>query len=148
MEPPIDSLSAYVWEPWEPGERRVRGLSNATLGVYPGRLEIEARSWYRGFAGWSRVTYDWPVVVIETLRPFLNTGILFEMEGQLGSCAVSPLQTTRLRTALEGAGFSIVEFKCWGWERPRPVPARVLGAHVNSVPPVAFLRSSVRKRNS
>ncbi len=128
----VETFKAWVWEP--PFERmRVRGLSNATLFVCPGRFTMQARRFYRRIGGWEQVEYDWPAVVIETLRPIGGPGLLFEMSTKLARCAV-PRQGARLRNALNRAGFVVVEFRHRGWEARRRVPADVVGGEAANVP--------------
>jgi hypothetical protein len=128
----VESFKAWVWEP--PYERwRVRGLSNATLSIRPGRFTIEARLFYRRVGGWEKIEYDWPSVVVETLRPLGGPGLLFEMSRHLARCSVQ-FQGARLRAALDRAGFVVVEFRHWGWEAPRRVPPSVVGEQAAHLP--------------
>jgi hypothetical protein len=121
-----------VWEP--PFERvRVRGLCNASLFIRPGRFTTEARGHYRRIGGWDELDYDWPTVVVETLKPFGSPGLLFEMSRSLARCAV-PRQGDRLRDALRRAWFQLLEWRHWGWEAPRPVPPDVIGEQAANVP--------------
>jgi hypothetical protein len=130
----VETFSAWVWEP--PFERmRVRGLSNATLFIRPGRFTVEARRYYRRIGGWDQLAYDWPTVVVETLRPLGGPGLLFEMSGKLARCAVQ-FQGQRLRGALSRAGFVVIEWSHWGWEAPRRVPPDVIGEQAANVPAV------------
>jgi len=128
----VESFKVRVWEP--PYLRaRVRGVSNATLYVRPGRFTLEARRFYQRIGGWQEIEYEWPAVVVETLLPLGGPGLLFEMSGKLARCAL-PRQGARLRHVLHRAGFSVVEVRRWGWEAPRLVDPSVLGEHVGGVP--------------
>jgi hypothetical protein len=128
----VETFKAWVWEP--PFERmRVRGLSNASLFIRPGRFTVEARQVYRRIGGWEEAEYDWSVVVVETLRPLGSAGLLFEMSRKLARRSVQ-FQGARLRRALTRAGFVVVEYRHWGWEAPRRVPTDVLGEHARDVP--------------
>lgn len=133
----VETFKAWVWEP--PYMRwRVRGFFNATLFIRPGRFTMEARPFYRRVSGWEKLDYDWPTVVVETLRPLGGSGLLFEMSGQVARCAVQ-FQGARLRAALSRAGFVVVEWSHWGWEAPRQVPEAVIGEQVVNVPRAVFL---------
>jgi hypothetical protein len=128
----VESFKAWVWEP--PYERwRLRGLSNATLSIRAGRFTIEARPFYRRVGGWEKIEYDWPSVVVETLRPLGGPGLLFEMSRHLARCSVQ-FKGARLRAALDRAGFVVVEFTHWGWEAPRRVPPSVVGEQAAHLP--------------
>jgi hypothetical protein len=111
----------------------VRGLTNATLFIRPGGFTMEARPFYRRIGGWEELSYDWPAVVVETLRPFSGSGLLFEMSGKLARCAVQ-FQGARLRAAVNRAGFVVVEWRHWGWEAPCRVPPDVIGEQAANVP--------------
>lgn len=128
----IEEFKAWVWEPpyWR---LRVRGLSNATLCVRPGGFTLKPRRLYDRISGWCEITYEWPVVVLETLLPFRSPGLLFEMSGRLARCSVN-YEAARLRAALERADLSVIDVKHWGWEAPRPVAEAVLGEHLAEVP--------------
>jgi hypothetical protein len=126
-----DEFRAWVWKPpyWWP---RVRGMSNATLRVHPGGFSISSR--FR-VGGWANIEYDWPAVVIQRLRPLaIGPSVLFEMNGELGSCMVWWFEGERLRAALKRAGLRIIEVTHLGWERPHHVSVEALGKHATQVP--------------
>ncbi len=128
----VETFNVWVWEPpyFRP---RVRGLCNAALYIRPGAFTVEARRFYSYISGWRAVEYRWPAVVVETLRPLGDPGLLFEMSGKLARCQVRR-DGARLRQALDSAGFAVIEVRHWGWEKPHPVAASELGGHAGSVP--------------
>jgi len=115
---------------------RVRGLSNATLYVSPGRLRMKARAYWRRISGWDELDYgDWPAVVVETLVPFGGPGLLFERSGRLVRCSLHRYDGARLRAALDRAGFVVVEWRHRGWDALSRVPRDVIGEQAANVPP-------------
>jgi hypothetical protein len=126
----VEEFSAWVWTPpyWS---WRLRGRSNATLLISHGRFVVRSR-FVRG--GWPDTDYRWPAVLIQTLRPWGRSSVLFEMSAKLASCSVPRSQRTRLYSGLERAGFAIVEERRLGWETPHPATREVLGARATDVP--------------
>lgn len=126
----VEAFKAWVWTPpyWS---WRVRGVSNATLGVYPGGFTVSSR-FARG--GWPESDYRWPAVVIQTLRPFGGPSVLFDINGALASCAVRRFDGARLRSALESADLMIIDVSRLGWEAPHRVTRAALGEHADEVP--------------
>ncbi len=143
-----EEFPSWVWTPpyWS---WRLRGTHNAILRVYSGGFTVRSRfkggftpvsrfEWvaltrFRGGLSRQEIEYRWPVVVIQTLRPFGEAKLLFEMSGELASCTVS-FQGARLRAALDRAGLTIVEVTGWGWEAPHRVDRETLGAHARELP--------------
>jgi hypothetical protein len=115
-------------------------VSNATLYIRPGRFTVEARRFCQRIGGWREVEYERAAVVVERLLPLGGSGLLFEMSGKLARCTV-PRQDARLRDALKRAGFSVVEVRRWGWEKPHLVAASLLGVRAAGVPRAVVSRS-------
>ncbi len=145
----MQEFNAWAWTPPR-GSSRLRGAYNASLRVYSGGFTVRSR-FKGGFTPHSRlewvfltglrgaltpqeVHYRWPVVVIQTLRPFGGASVLFAMSGELASCTVWWNQGPRLRAALNLAGLTIIEDGRWGWEAPHRVRRETLGAHAGDVP--------------
>jgi hypothetical protein len=84
----------------------------------------------------TEISYDWPVVVVDILRPTRDIGILLHgahVGGFVPRLSVRE-DAARLREALSWAGFTIVEFRHWGLEAGRQVPRSALGPHAEQVP--------------
>lgn len=118
---------------------RARGFATAVLEVYPGfvlALPYRIGAW----EGCQPIRYDWPVAVIEyivwsrRLRMPNSAGLLVDIEGHLGRVAVRGGTRGRLRDALRGAGFDVVETTHRGWEMPKPITREELGERRDMVP--------------
>jgi hypothetical protein len=113
--------------------------------VFPGTIVVRARV----FPVIGRVhrfrflSYQYPSVVVESLRPFTfaNTGLLVEIHGRLGKVVVA--RHRRLRNELAKAGFHVIDVVRWDrWllGEPDEVAPGALDAHVGEVPPSVVAR--------
>lgn len=126
------SFGGWIWS-WS-FALMFRGFSTARIYVYPGKLVFRSTRLEYLFHGWDTISYEWPTVVMQRLRPSGGWLILFAWDGVLASCA-TPFWSGKCRRAIRDAGFNIVEHRTWGWEAPRRVPRSALGPHADEVPP-------------
>jgi hypothetical protein len=66
---------------WHPGhDNRSTGFPSAYLDVYRGELRAYPNAVARTFGRWT-ISYAWPTVVVEYLRPLGHTGVLVDVDG-------------------------------------------------------------------
>jgi hypothetical protein len=142
---PLASCSSWVYDP--AATYRVRGISTATLFVYPGLVLVEPRSFPRGLRV-PLVSYAWPSIVVQRIVwsyrakfPGVPT-ILLDIGGGLGSAWVSFGWRDRVAATFRRAGFDVVEDVVRGWERPQPLRLRDHPELQGRVPPPVLVDRS------
>jgi hypothetical protein len=132
--PLVARFSAWVWDPNE--WTRERGFPTAYLDVYMGELRAYPNALARFLRRKWNITYKWPTVVVEYVRPIGGPGVLVDVNGKLGRVAIVGRRRKAgvLGDALRAAGFLVVEVERRGWEQPQPVERAVLGDRSGDVP--------------
>jgi hypothetical protein len=123
--PRVAACSSWVYDPSV--TYRVRGISTATLLVYPGVVLIEQRGLPRGWGRVPAISHAWPTIVVQRIVwshranvPGVPT-ILLDIGGELGSAWVSFGRRDRVATTFRRTGFEVVEDVVRGWEAPHPL---------------------------
>lgn len=135
-------FSAWLWVPH--AQVRLRGLSTVRLAIFRNRFVVTPR-WQadqlnRVLGIPARLDYTWPVAVIERLRPAGRTGVLLEVEKELGRASVGRLAQSSLDEAMSAAGFEVVRVTHWGWEAPRALGGEGRQIHGSQLPPSILAR--------
>jgi hypothetical protein len=132
---PTATFPAYFWRPGPArGQLRARGFRNAVMLVYPGRIVIRPGRIERFIAPSvpEEIDYQWPVIILQSLKPLGLRAFLIDVGGMLGSCKPHPLD--RATAAIRDAGFEIITTSARGREEPKAVSRNALGARASSVP--------------